>query len=144
LKRKSSLAGRSARDCEAGVRRKKPLSSNLADDVHNTDTSCNGNRRLRSLQKNSTSCAGNESSDEAISAPCEDLYELNINAMVSDIGDQNVPVVGPEYDEKNPTRNKMKMEEFLKSVWSINSPDLYLHQWQFPLAKREVRAAAKD
>jgi hypothetical protein len=127
----------------SGVRRKKSSSSNSDEEDANSSDDI-GNRFLRSAQKMSNESLHEGSSNGAISAPSEDLYELNIEAMVVDIGDQLVPVVGPEYDEKNPTRNKMKMEDFLNKFWCINSPDLYLHQWQFPLAKREVSPVARD
>jgi Cupin-like domain len=75
-------------------------------------------------------------------------HKLNYKKIIEDIGSENVPVLPRKYDEYNPTRIKMPVEEFLFQAW----PDMemerrqqlnmnqtkcfqwYMHQWQFPLS----------
>ncbi len=79
-------------------------------------------------------------------------YELDIKKMISDIGDEDVPIIKRHYNEEKPIHGKIAAEKFLLNCWPTseseadsllqdkttkcqkNSSSLYLHQWQFPLS----------
>jgi len=79
-------------------------------------------------------------------------YELNIKKMIKDIGAEDVPVIKRHYNEEKPIHGKIAAAKFLTTCWPTaeseaapqqdekatksqkNSPNLYLHQWQFPLS----------
>ena len=73
---------------------------------------------------------------------------LVIENLVADIGDEDVPIVETDYDERNPVKSVMKASNFLKDQWTDNNNvtrkqlsrggNLYMQQWQFttsPVAK---------
>ena len=72
-------------------------------------------------------------------------YNLDIQKMIDDIGNELVPVVNKDYNEHKPLQAKMKASAFLKTCWPdtegrYSSDDrLYLHQWQFPLSETAGR-----
>lgn len=70
---------------------------------------------------------------------------LNIEKMILSIGNEEVPVVRRNYNETNPIHGNILASKFLSTCWpnandvkSIpptgSGPNLYLHQWQFPLS----------
>ncbi|CAB9526902.1 Chromodomain Y-like protein 2 [Seminavis robusta] len=71
-------------------------------------------------------------------------WEVDVQKMMNDIGDEFVPVVKKGYDELNPIHKEVPASYFLKRSWpadvgssegtSKNVQRLYLHQWQFPLS----------
>jgi Cupin-like domain len=75
-------------------------------------------------------------------------HEINFKQLIEDIGSEVVPVLPRQYDEYNPTKVKMPVEEFLFQAWPGMKDDTrkqlnecnttctpwYLHQWQFPLS----------
>ena len=89
-------------------------------------------------------------------------WELDIQKMIDDIGNEDVPIVRRNYKESNPIHGNILASKFLTSCWldkqekttkatkkdtydptgskeskstsTVNSPKLYLHQWQFPLS----------
>ena len=78
-------------------------------------------------------------------------YELDVNKMIKDIGEEDVPVIKRHYNEVKPIHGKIAAEKFLTSCWPTSEPEissqeqdktpriqrnsnLYLHQWQFPLS----------
>eukprot|EP00804_Cyclotella_cryptica_P020802 CCRYP_019247-RA/>CCRYP_019247-RA protein AED:0.13 eAED:0.13 QI:481/1/1/1/1/1/5/149/1185 len=74
-----------------------------------------------------------------------DFY-LDINKMIDDIGDEDVPVIKRNYNEEKPIHGNIRAAKFLTNCWpnansdveavehQKKSPKLYLHQWQFPLS----------
>jgi len=68
-------------------------------------------------------------------------HKLDIKRMTADIGDEVVPMLQRDYDERNPLQAAMKASVFLKTFWPddngkcFSTDSLYLHQWQFPLSK---------
>lgn len=80
-------------------------------------------------------------------------YELDLNKMIYDIGEEDVPVIKRNYNEQKPIHGRIAAKTFLMNCWpqsneskiiqhdkSIsnksqkNTSSLYLHQWQFPLS----------
>lgn len=79
-------------------------------------------------------------------------YELDVNKMINDIGEEDVPVIKRNYNEEKPIHGRIAAKTFLMNCWppSIeseiiqhdrainksqkNTSSLYLHQWQFPLS----------
>jgi hypothetical protein len=73
-------------------------------------------------------------------------HKLDVSRMIEDIGDEDVPVVRPNYNEESPIQGNIKIDKFLRTCWPDTSrataapranatvPKLYLHQWQFPLS----------
>ena len=71
--------------------------------------------------------------------------ELNLEAMIQDIGGEDVPVIKRNYNESKPIHGKISAAKFLTTCWpnslatsegegQVKSANLYLHQWQFPLS----------
>lgn len=109
----------------------------------------------------SAACTNASDSEKSISNDCrfDDLldlskgYELDINKMIHDIGEEDVPVIKRNYNEQKPIHGRIAAKTFLMNCWpqsneseiiqhdrSINNKSqkntssLYLHQWQFPLS----------
>ena len=72
-------------------------------------------------------------------------YFLDIKKMIADIGEEDVPVIKRNYNEENPIHGTIHAAKFLTNCWPSEesdaettkqktSPNLYLHQWQFPLS----------
>jgi hypothetical protein len=61
-------------------------------------------------------------------------YELKVEQLLSDIGDEEVPVVQPEYDAVQPIKHNMKVRDFVAQSWLPGNTCWYMHQWQFPLS----------
>lgn len=70
-------------------------------------------------------------------------FQLDMDSMIDDIGDEMVPILKRNYDEANPIPDKMKAKYFLnasrsdfgnaaKPSHASRKEKLYLHQWQFP------------
>ena len=73
---------------------------------------------------------------------------LDIEKLIADIGDEDVPIAETNYDERNPVKSVMKAADFLKNHWTTSNDcsrkqlprgdQLYMQQWQFttsPVAK---------
>lgn len=99
--------------------------------------------------------AGNDNALELpASADWLDLtkdWELDVDKMIDDIGDEVVPVIKKGYDERNPIHKRVPLKDFLLQCWPSKEADntaadaakqnlksLYLHQWQFPLAESDA------
>jgi len=72
-----------------------------------------------------------------------DHYELDVDRMVQDIGEEDIPVIKRNYNELKPIHGKLSASKFLTTCWpnpnltavpSKTASNLYLHQWQFPLS----------
>lgn len=69
-------------------------------------------------------------------------HELNIENMIRDIGEEEVPIVEKNYDEKDPTASAIKASIFLEKHWPRKGETqdckkkLYMQQWQFPYSKK--------
>ena len=79
-------------------------------------------------------------------------YELDVNTMINDIGEEDVPVIKRNYNEEKPIHGRIAAKTFLMNCWppsnesemiqpdrainkrQKNTSSLYLHQWQFPLS----------
>jgi hypothetical protein len=73
-------------------------------------------------------------------------YFLDIKKMIDDIGEEDVPVIKRHYNEEKPIHGNIHAAKFLTNCWpnpdadpeaskmQKTSPNLYLHQWQFPLS----------
>jgi hypothetical protein len=66
-------------------------------------------------------------------------HELDIEAMIKDIGEESVPILKKNYDESNPIQKEVFASTFLRKCWPVNGEpaqmkNLYLHQWQFPMS----------
>ena len=70
-------------------------------------------------------------------------YYLDIQKMIKDIGEEDVPVIKRNYNEEKPIHGNIHAAKFLTNCWpsedadpeaSKKAPLLYLHQWQFPLS----------
>ena len=73
-------------------------------------------------------------------------YYLDVKKMIADIGEEDVPVIKRHYNEENPIHGNIHAAKFLTNCWPSEeadddaaknqktSPNLYLHQWQFPLS----------
>ena len=100
------------------------------------------------IEKENTSTKGD--SNELLNLSGE-TYELDVEKMIQDIGDEDVPVIKRNYNEEKPIHGRIPASKFLTNCWpnSDNSnntqqngaaknqktpPKLYLHQWQFPLS----------
>ena len=80
--------------------------------------------------------------------------------LTTSIGDEVVPVISPNYDERDPIKTQICVNDFVHKYWETKSSKLYLHQWQvikslhkytwhwnamyftkckFPLASKKVR-----
>eukprot|EP00980_Cylindrotheca_fusiformis_P014291 scaffold3791_cov137-Cylindrotheca_fusiformis.AAC.18 len=81
-------------------------------------------------------------------------YELDIERMIQDIGNESVPILEKNYDERKPIRRNARAASFLRQCWPQNGGSstsrptstttkeeglLYLHQWQFPNSKTAVK-----
>ena len=82
-------------------------------------------------------------------AGLEGDLELDVEALVADIGDELVPVVKRDYDVTQPIHTHISVRDFIREGWcnqdeaavgGANRSKLYMHQWQFPLSDS---AAAK-
>jgi hypothetical protein len=67
--------------------------------------------------------------------------ELDIERMVVDIGNESVPLLKKNYDERKPIEGEMFASTFLRNCWPNKGEDnlskikgIYLHQWQFPMS----------
>ena len=90
-----------------------------------------------------------EAESEKAGAELEDELELDVEALVADIGDELVPVVKRDYDVTHPIHTHISVRDFVREGWcnqdvttagGANRSKLYMHQWQFPLSDS---AAAK-
>lgn len=70
-------------------------------------------------------------------------WEIDVEKMTKDIGDERVKVLRKKYNESDPLKDTLLVKNFLKNHWPSNSNDsgentgkgkgdLYLHQWQYP------------
>jgi hypothetical protein len=66
-------------------------------------------------------------------------YELDIDAMVVDLGQETVPVISPDYDGSKDRLSHINFKDFIENHWVTDSNQLYLHQWQFPLGSHNAR-----
>jgi hypothetical protein len=67
-------------------------------------------------------------------------HELDIERMIEDIGDESVPILEKNYDERKPIVKETFASTFLRRCWPQNGKPpaikgLYLHQWQFPMSE---------
>ena len=73
-------------------------------------------------------------------------HTLDIECMVEDIGNESVPILKKNYDERKPIVKETFASTFLRQCWPPKDgcepkiKGLYLHQWQFPMSET---AAAK-
>jgi hypothetical protein len=107
-----------------------------------------------------TACTNASDLGKSISNDCrfDDLldlskdYELDVNKMINDIGEEDVPVIKRNYNEQKPIHGRIAAKTFLMNCWlqsneskivqhdrainksQKNTSSLYLHQWQFPLS----------
>ena len=74
-------------------------------------------------------------------------WEVDTDKMIEVIGNEEVPVVRKGYKETNPIQDKSNVSTYLNECWNAPKPSnpdekpkpqLYLHQWQFPLSKSAV------
>jgi hypothetical protein len=71
-------------------------------------------------------------------------HEVDIEKMIADIGEESVPILKKNYDERNPIQKEIFASTFLKKCWPANGEpslmkNLYLHQWQFPMSNTAAR-----
>jgi hypothetical protein len=64
-------------------------------------------------------------------------HEVDIGRMIEDIGEESVPILKKNYDERNPIHKEIFAKTFLQKCWPNNGEqsqgkNIYLHQWQFP------------
>jgi hypothetical protein len=76
-------------------------------------------------------------------------YEVDIEKMIEDIGEESVPILKKNYDERNPIQKEIFASTFLKKCWPANGEPslmnkLYLHQWQFPMSNTAARKLCGD
>jgi hypothetical protein len=64
-------------------------------------------------------------------------YDLDVDKIIKDIGDEKVPVVAINYEDHNPIQGHIAVRKFIEENWMKNNPKLYLHQWQFPLSSSQ-------
>jgi Cupin-like domain len=67
--------------------------------------------------------------------------KLVIEKLITDIGNEDVPIVEKNYDERNPVKSVMKAAAFIKDHWTKNNDgsrkqrsdgdQIYMQQWQF-------------
>jgi len=95
-------------------------------------------------QTSTSNTSGNDITEELLDLSGTGL-ELNLEAMIQDIGDEDVPVIKRNYNESKPIHGKLLAAKFLTTCWPNSlavpegegqgkSANLYLHQWQFPLS----------
>lgn len=82
-------------------------------------------------------------------------WSLDVEAMIEDIGDEEVPVARKNYNEDKPISDNILASKFLEAGWKVQKVEgvplvpgkrrksrksiLYLHQWQFPLSKEACK-----
>lgn len=70
-------------------------------------------------------------------------HHVDVAKMIADIGNERVPILKKNYNERDPINSELTLEAFINKCWptreEINGtvpmrklPSLYLHQWQFP------------
>ena len=137
----------------------------LTELVTKVDISINGESQDRDIEQEEISNSSRISSKEKCTAKInhttfDDLldlsknYELDIEKMINDIGEEDVPIIKRHYNEEKPIHAKISAEKFLKTCWPSSvapetlpyqqqekatksqkpSANFYLHQWQFPLS----------
>lgn len=57
-------------------------------------------------------------------------YELDVEAMARDIGNEQAPILLKNYDEKRPIKHRKPIKDYLSDGW-ISDDKTYLHQWLF-------------
>lgn len=125
----------------------------INDEAHgHKDTNQKENTKASGIATNEK---GNAKCDNTIGDDALDLsknYELDIEKMIKDIGEEDVPIIKRNYNEEKPIHAKISAEKFLRTCWPSNasttlplqqenvaksqkpSANFYLHQWQFPLS----------
>jgi hypothetical protein len=72
--------------------------------------------------------------------PSRSNQNLDIENLISDIGEEDVPIVEKNYDERNPVKSVIKASDFLQYHWFDNDgtsaypsreDQIYMQQWQF-------------
>jgi hypothetical protein len=124
----------------------------LLDDaqMRNSFNTTNNEDGTKPSEVNTASIADAKSSQEEYDDAPLDLskrdYYLDINKMIADIGEEDVPVIKRNYNEEKPIHGNIHAAKFLTNCWpneesdaeaaknQKTSPKLYLHQWQFPLS----------
>ena len=69
---------------------------------------------------------------------------LNTEAMISDIGDELVPVIRRDYNAADPIHGHILASTFIKKSWEAGDNHLYMHQWQFPLSPTAAGKLCKE
>ncbi|KAH8054758.1 hypothetical protein JL722_8706 [Aureococcus anophagefferens] len=69
---------------------------------------------------------------------------LDDAALVRDIGGEKAPILRYDetYADDKPIRESMRVAEFVEKHWRAGDGSAYLHQWQFPSARRRRRVSA--
>ncbi len=137
----------------------------LTELVTKVDVSIDGETQGRDVEQDENINSSRISSKEAFMAKInhstfDDLldlsknYELDIEKMINDIGEEDVPIIKRHYNEEKPIHAKISAEKFLRTCWPAPaasetlpfqqqekttksqkpSANFYLHQWQFPLS----------
>jgi hypothetical protein len=75
-----------------------------------------------------------------VNVPSRSNQNLDIENLISDIGEEDVPIVEKNYDERNPVKSVIKASDFLQYHWFDNDgtsaypsreDQIYMQQWQF-------------
>ena len=65
---------------------------------------------------------------------------LNVDKLLDDIGQEHVPILERNYDDRKPVTQTFSVETFVNKLDGPNGSHFYLHQWQF---SNEDRASAQ-
>ncbi len=106
------------------------------------DSAANVNVEVGSDTAQSDSKGANKRQSES---PLLDLsrqnYKLDVEKMLQDIGEEDVPVIRRYYNEVKPIHGHISASKFLTTCWpnsqvapAKKQGNFYLHQWQFPLS----------
>ena len=142
---KSSIIGKettiASPDAQSGSSHKEKLEED--EDVNQTDKGL----LPTEIDKSDTACETDKIKEPVNWLDLGNEWEIDVDKMIDDIGDELVPVIRKGYDERNPIHNHVPLQSFLKKSWPSNdSADatgksiqrLYLHQWQFPLSDSDA------
>ncbi len=153
------------RDVQVSAQITSEVAGVLTELVAKVDNSINGELQDREEELKENSNSSRISSKEKNMAKInhsafDDLldlsknYELDIEKMINDIGEEDVPIIKRHYNEEKPIHAKISAEKFLRTCWPSPaaldilpylqqekttksqkpSANFYLHQWQFPLS----------
>lgn len=82
-----------------------------------------------------------EAEDELSLSSCR---KLQMEKLIADIGDEDIPIVAKNYDETNPVNSVMKASTFVSNHWPNSDGYIYMQQWQFTNSNKVANDLLED